>query len=66
MTLKFSVLRFYNFAKQRFAQLKTEKKYHIQKMKSFGNVKVQAFAVTLESEGGNPTPKGQMYVMGKM
>jgi anti-sigma-K factor RskA len=45
---------------------KTEKKYHIQKMKSFGNVKVQAFAVTLESEGGNPTPKGQMYVMGKM
>ena len=39
-------------------------KYRIQKMKSFG--KAQAFAVTLETTGGNPTPKGDMYVMGKM
>lgn len=39
-------------------------KYRIQKMKSFG--KADAFAVTLETEGGNPTPKGKMYVMGKM
>ncbi|MDB5203747.1 MAG: hypothetical protein JWQ27_3156 [Ferruginibacter sp.] len=40
------------------------KKYQIQKMKTFG--KAEAFAVTLETEGGNPTPKGDMYVMGKM
>ena len=40
------------------------KKYRIQKMKSFG--KVDAFAVTLETAGGNPTPKGAMFVMGKM
>jgi len=39
-------------------------KYRIQKMKSFG--KAEAFAVTLEDEKGNPTPKGPMYVMGKM
>ena len=39
-------------------------KYRIQKMKNFG--KVEAFAVTLETEKGNPTPKGPMYVMGKM
>lgn len=39
-------------------------KYHIQKMKTFG--KVDAFAVTLESEVGNTAPKGPMYVMGKM
>jgi anti-sigma-K factor RskA len=39
-------------------------KYQIQKMKSFG--KAEAFAVTLETEGGNPTPKGKMYVLGKM
>ena len=38
--------------------------YHIQKMKTFG--KAEAFAVTLESKGGNPTPKGDMYVMGKL
>ncbi|MBS1495761.1 MAG: anti-sigma factor [Bacteroidetes bacterium] len=46
--------------------VKTKKgeQYQIQKMKSFGNA--QAFAVTLETEGGNPTPKGAMYVMGKM
>ncbi|MEO6732717.1 MAG: anti-sigma factor [Ferruginibacter sp.] len=39
-------------------------KYRIQKMKTFG--KVEAFAVTLEQEKGNPTPQGPMYVMGKM
>ena len=39
-------------------------KYQIQKMKTFG--KAEAFAVTLETTGGNPTPKGDMYVMGKM
>jgi len=46
--------------------LKTKKdnKYRILKMKSFG--KAEAFAVTLETAGGNPTPKGDMYVMGKM
>jgi hypothetical protein len=38
------------------------KKYNIQKMKSFG--KVQAFAITLEKEGGSPTPTMEkMYVM---
>ncbi|MEO6489730.1 MAG: anti-sigma factor [Ferruginibacter sp.] len=39
-------------------------KFRIQKMKTFG--KAEAFAVTLETEGGNPTPKGDMFVMGKM
>jgi hypothetical protein len=39
-------------------------KYRIQKMKSFG--KAQAFAVTLETEAGNPAPKGPMLVMGTM
>ena len=39
-------------------------RYRIQKMKSFG--KAEAFAVTLEDEKGNPTPKGPMFVMGKM
>lgn len=39
-------------------------KYRIQKMKSFG--KAEAFAVTLETAGGHPQPKGDMYVMGKM
>ncbi len=43
---------------------KVGKKYKIQKMKTFG--KVQAFAVTLETTGGNPTPKGKMYVMGEI
>ena len=33
-------------------------------MKSFG--KAQAFAITLETEGGNPTPKGTMFVMGEI
>ncbi len=39
-------------------------RYHIQKMKNFG--KAEAFAVTLETKGGNPTPKGSMFVMGKL
>ena len=39
-------------------------KYRIQKMKTFG--RVEAFAVTLEIEKGNPTPQGPMFVMGKM
>lgn len=43
---------------------KKDNKYQILKMKSFG--KAEAFAVTLETAGGNPTPKGDMYVMGKM
>ncbi len=43
---------------------KKDRQYRIQKMKAFG--KAEAFAVTLETEGGNPTPKGEMYVMGKM
>ncbi|MFT3981777.1 MAG: anti-sigma factor [Ferruginibacter sp.] len=38
--------------------------YHIQKMKTFG--KAEAFAITLEKEGGNPEPEGKMYVMGKL
>jgi anti-sigma-K factor RskA len=38
--------------------------YHIQKMKSFG--KAQAFAITLETAGGHPTPKGDMIVMAKI
>jgi len=39
-------------------------KYRIQKMKTFG--KAEAFAVTLETEGGHPTPQGKLFVMGKM
>ncbi|MEO7263412.1 MAG: anti-sigma factor [Ferruginibacter sp.] len=39
-------------------------KYRIQKMKTFG--KAEAFAVTLETEGGHPQPEGKIYVMGKM
>lgn len=38
--------------------------YHIQKMKSFG--KAEAFAITLEKAGGNPTPKGDMIVHAKI
>ena len=38
--------------------------YHIQKMKTFG--KAQAFAITLETAGGHPTPKGDMIVMAKI
>ena len=44
--------------------IKNEEKLKIQKMKSFG--RAEAFAVTLETIGGNPTPLGTMYVMGKM
>ena len=43
---------------------KDGKKYSIQKMKTFG--KAQAFAITLETEGGNLQPKGTMYVMGEI
>ena len=43
---------------------KDGKKYNIQKMKTFG--KAQAFAITLETEGGNPQPKGTMYVKGEI
>ena len=43
---------------------KDGKKYKIQKMKTFG--KAQAFAITLETEGGNPEPKGSVYVLGKI
>ncbi len=43
---------------------KKDNKYRIQKMKTFG--RAEAFAVTLETEGGNLTPKGDMYVLGKM
>jgi len=40
-------------------------KYRIQKMRSFG--KADAFAITIEKEGGSPTPTmNQMVVMGKM
>jgi anti-sigma-K factor RskA len=38
--------------------------YHIQKMKSFGHA--DAFAITLEKTGGNPTPQGTMFVMAKI
>lgn len=38
--------------------------YRIQKMKAFGSA--EAFAITLEKMGGNPTPEGEMVVMGKM
>lgn len=43
---------------------KTGNNYHMQKMKNFGHA--EAFAVTLETTGGNPQPKGDMYVMGKL
>ena len=39
-------------------------KYRIQKMKTFGHA--EAFAVTLESEVDNTSPKGPMFVMGKL
>ncbi len=39
--------------------------YHIQKMKSFGHA--EAFAITLEKTGGNPTPTmDQMFVISKI
>lgn len=42
-------------------------KYRIQKMenKKFTNIAVQAFAISLEKEGGNPTPT-KVVMMGKM
>ena len=42
-------------------------KYRIQKMenKKFSNITVQAFAISLEKEGGNPTPT-KVVMMGKM
>ncbi len=44
---------------------KNGQKYNIQKMKAFG--KAQAFAITLEKEGGSPTPTMEkMYVMSEM
>jgi len=40
-------------------------KVHIQKMKTFG--KAEAFAITIEKEGGSPTPTmDKIVVMGKM
>jgi anti-sigma-K factor RskA len=36
----------------------------LQKMKDIG--KAEAFAITLEKQGGNPTPEGQIYVLGKV
>lgn len=39
--------------------------YHIQKMKTFG--KAEAFAITMEKEGGSPTPTmEEMYVIAKI
>lgn len=43
---------------------KTGNTYNIQKMKNFGHA--EAFAVTLETKGGNSQPKGDMYVLGKL
>jgi hypothetical protein len=44
---------------------KKGEKYNIQKMKAFG--KAQAFAITLEKEGGSPTPTMEkMYVMSEI
>ncbi len=40
--------------------------FQIEKMKSFGTAKIDAFAVTLETKGGKPQPEGEMYVLGKM
>jgi len=45
--------------------ISTEKTiYHFQKMKSFG--KAEAFAITLETAGGHPQPKGDMIVHAKI
>jgi Anti-sigma-K factor rskA len=44
---------------------KKGQKYNIQKMKAFG--KAQAFAITLEKEGGSPTPTMEkLYVMSEI
>ncbi len=44
--------------------IKDGKNYKIQKMKSFG--KAEAFAITLETQGGHSQPQGKIYVMGKI
>jgi anti-sigma-K factor RskA len=36
----------------------------LQKMKAIA--KAEAFAITLEKKGGNPTPEGKIYVLGKV
>lgn len=47
-----------------------DNKYFIQQNKLLLQMKnmqsAQAFAITLEKKGGNPTPQGAMYVMGKL
>ncbi len=40
--------------------------FTVEKMKSFGSSKIAAFAITLETKGGNPQPKGEMYVLGEL
>ncbi|MBI1343923.1 MAG: hypothetical protein GC171_13400 [Terrimonas sp.] len=42
----------------------TEKPLQLYKMKNARAA--QAFAITLEKKGGNPTPEGKMYVMGNL
>lgn len=42
----------------------TEKPLQLYKMKNAQDA--QAFAITLEEKGGSPTPKGEMYAMGKL
>lgn len=44
--------------------LSMEKGHMMVKMKNIP--RAQLFAITLEQEGGSPTPKGKMYVMGKV
>lgn len=41
-----------------------DQKKLVLKMKNVSNA--QAFAITLEKEGGNPTPQGDMYVLGNL
>jgi hypothetical protein len=41
-------------------------RFQVEKMKSFGSSKIEAFAVTLETKGGKPQPEGEMYVLGKL
>ena len=44
--------------------LSMDKGHMMVKMKNIP--RAQLFAITLEQEGGSPTPKGKMYVMGKV
>lgn len=44
--------------------LNMDKGHMMVKMKNIP--RAQLFAITLEQEGGSPTPKGKMYVMGKV